>query len=249
MSNLDCNISYFNTRRDRITVRVNIFSSLASPIKTRSKSGPNFTPLTLSTAKKLQESKLTLLKFNHSKTRTTSQTCSCEKNLSTSPENNISWVCCSQCNQCWLSSCAQIFSKDLVKYSKYHIHYSVVKKVSCNKSADTEQGTNKAVNKVSKSTNLTLSRTAVSKNINHFEKVQEPNKIPRFFQISSKELSLSDSQTVDSAESASNSQTENKRNILTATSNLHRVIFDNITISTIKTSVDIKRYVYKYTDN
>ena len=61
MSNLDCNISYFNTPRDRITVRVNIFSSLASPIKTRSKSGPNFTPLTLSTAKKLQESKLICL--------------------------------------------------------------------------------------------------------------------------------------------------------------------------------------------
>ena len=253
MSNLDCNISYFKTPRNRIPVRVNITSSLASPIKTRSKSGPNFTPITLSNAKKLQESKLTLLKFNHSKTRTTSQTCSCEKNLSTSPENNNSWVCCSQCNQYWLSSCAQLFSKDLVKYSKYHIHcsclFSVVKEVSSNKSADTEQGTNKAVNKVSKSTNLTLSRTAVSKNINHFEKVQEPNKIPRFFQISSKELSLSDSQTVDSAESASNSQTKNMRNILTATSNLHRVIFDNITISTIKTSVDIKRYIYKYTDN
>ena len=42
---------------------------------------------------------------------------------------------------------------------------------------------------------------------------------------------------------------KNKRNTLTTTNNLHRVIFDNITISTIKTSVDIKRYIYKYTDN
>ena len=33
------------------------------------------------------------------------------------------------------------------------------------------------------------------------------------------------------------------------TSNLHRVIFDNISISTIKTSVRIKKYIYKYTDN
>ena len=111
------------------------------------------------------------------------------------PENNNSWICCLQCNQWWHSSCNQILSKDLVKYSKYHIHYSclfyVVKEVSSNKNinlklntilitsnininkaADAEQGTNKAVNKVSKSSNLTLSRTTVSKNISHSEKRQ-----------------------------------------------------------------------------
>ena len=95
MSNLDCNISCFNTPRSKIPVRVNTSSCLVLPIKTRSKNGP----LTLSTAKKLQESKLNLLKFNHSKTRTTSQTRPCEKNESSSPENNYSWICCSQCNQ------------------------------------------------------------------------------------------------------------------------------------------------------
>ena len=76
------NLSNFNTPRSKIPVRVDTSSCLASPIKTRSKSGPNFTPLTLSTAKKLQGSKLNLLKFNNSKTRTASckqQTSPCEK--------------------------------------------------------------------------------------------------------------------------------------------------------------------------
>ena len=118
--------------------------------------------------------------------------------------------------------------------------------VAINKAADTEQGTNKVLNKMSKSTNLTLSEL-VSKNISHsdFKKVQKPNKISRSLQTS---LSLSNSQTVDSAELALNPQTKN-RNTLTTTSSLHRVIFDNIIISTIKTSVGIKRYIYKYTDN
>ena len=87
------------------------------------------------------------------------------------------------------------------------------------------------------------------KNIYHSEKVQEPNKISSSLQTSSKKLSLSDSQTVDFAESASNPHPKNKKDTLTTTSNLHRVIFDNITISTIKTSVDIKKYIYKYNDN
>ena len=131
MSNLDCNIACFNTPRSKTPVRVNTSSCLASPIKKRSKSGSNLTPLTLSTAK------INLLKFNHSKTRKTSQTCPCEKNLSSSPGNNNSWICCSQYNQWWHSSYAQILSKDLVRYSKYHNHYShlfyVAKEVSSNK--------------------------------------------------------------------------------------------------------------------
>ena len=147
-----------------------------------------------------------------------------------------------------------------MKYSKYNIHYyflfCVIKEdssnkninsklhtiiptssININKAADTEQDTNKAVNKLSKSTNLTLSRTAVSKNINHSKRVQEPNKVSRFLQPSSNELSLSDSQTVDLAEWISNPQTENKRNTLTTTSNLHRVIFDSISIYTIKANI------------
>ena len=40
-------------------------------------------------------------------------------------------------------------------------------------------------------------------------------------------------QTFDFTESAPNPQTESKRNTPTTTINLHRVIFDNITISTI----------------
>ena len=79
--------------------------------------------------------------------------------------------------------------------------------------------------------------------------MQEPNKILRSLQTSSKELSLSDSQQVDFVELALNPQTESKRNTRTTISNLHKVIFVNITISTIKTSVDIKKYIYKYTDN
>ena len=43
----------------------------------------------------------------------------------------------------------------------------------------------KEVNKVSKSTNFTLSRTTVSKNISHSESVQKPNKISRCLQPSS----------------------------------------------------------------
>ena len=209
-----------------------------------------------------------MLKFNHSKTRTTSQMCPCEKNLSsTSPENNY-WICYSQCNQWWHSSCTQILTKDLVKYSKYYsCLFCVVKEVSSNKNinsklntiissssinvnktADTDQGTNKAVNKVSKSTNPTLSTTTVLKNITHSESVPEL-KVLRSLQTSSNELSLSDSQTVEFAESASNPQAESHINTLTTTNNLHRAIFDNISISTIKTSVDIKKYIYKYTDN
>ena len=76
------NLSCFNTPTRKIPVRVITSSFLASPIKTGSKGGPNFTPLTPSTAKKLLEFKLDLLKFNHSKTRTTSQMCPSEKNLS-----------------------------------------------------------------------------------------------------------------------------------------------------------------------
>ena len=87
---------------------------------------------------------------------------------------------------------------------------------------------------MSKYTNLTLSRTTVTKNISHCEGVDEPNKIARSLQTASKELSLSDSQTIDFAELASNPQTESKRNAMTTTSNLHSVIFDSITISTIK---------------
>ena len=108
----------------------------------------------------------------------------------------------------------------------------------------------KEVNKVSKSTNFTLSRTTVSKNISHSESVQEP--VSRCFQGSSTELSLSGSKIVDFAQSASNPKTESKRNTLTTTSNLYRVIFDSIllfTISTIKNSADIKKYIYEYTDN
>ena len=87
MSKLNCTISCFiNTPTGKIPVRVNTSSCLASPIKTRSKSWPNFPPFTLSTAKKLQEPDLILPKFNHSKTRT-SKTCLCEKNLSSSSEN------------------------------------------------------------------------------------------------------------------------------------------------------------------
>ena len=79
----------------------------------------------LSTGKKLQKSKLNLLKFNHSKTRTTSHhKCAPVKIIyQSNPENN-SWICCSHCNQWWHFSCAQILSKDLVKYFKYHILYS-----------------------------------------------------------------------------------------------------------------------------
>ena len=72
------------TPRSEIPVRVNTSNCLASPIKIRSKSWSNFTSLSLSTAKKLEESKLNLVKFNHSKTRTTSQRCPWEKNLSSS---------------------------------------------------------------------------------------------------------------------------------------------------------------------
>ena len=132
-------------------------------------------------------SKLNLLKFYHSKSRTTSHTTMplWEESIP-NPRNNYSWICCSQCNLCWYSSCVQILPKDLVKYSKYHIHYSclffVVKEVSSNekinpklnniptsninnnKAADTEQVTNKAASyQVSKFTNVTLSRTAASK--------------------------------------------------------------------------------------
>ena len=133
MSNLNCNISCFNTPRSKIPVRVNTFSCLASPIKRRSKGGPNFTPLTLNTA---------TTPLTHSTTRTTSQTCPCENNLSSFPENNYTWICCSECNQWWHSSCAQILSKDLLKYSKYHIHYSclfcVVKQGSSNKNINSK---------------------------------------------------------------------------------------------------------------
>ena len=63
--------------------------------------------------------------------------CPCEKNLSSSSPENNSWICCSQCNQWWHSSYAQILSKDLVKYFKYHNHYyclfCVIKEVSSNK--------------------------------------------------------------------------------------------------------------------
>lgn len=57
MSNADCNITSFNTHRRKIAVRVNTYNHLASHIKTRSKKGLDFRPLTLSTAKKLQDSK------------------------------------------------------------------------------------------------------------------------------------------------------------------------------------------------
>ena len=86
------------------------------------------------------------------------------------------------------SSCAQIPSRTLVKHSKYPIHYSylfcVVKEVSrnkninsklnaiiptsninINKAGDIEQGANNAVNKVSKSIDLTLYRTIALKNL------------------------------------------------------------------------------------
>ena len=131
MINLHCNISCFNTPRK------NISSCLASPIKTKSKSSPNLTPLTLVTAKKLQESKLILLKFNYSKTRRTSQRYPCKKNLPSISENDYSQIYCSQCNQWWHSPCTRIIPKDLVKYSKYHILYPffilVFKEVSSNK--------------------------------------------------------------------------------------------------------------------
>ena len=87
-----------------------------------------------------------------------------------------------------------------------------------------------------------MSRTTVSKNISHSESVQEPNKISRSLQTSSKELSFSDSQTVGFTESTPNPQTERKINTLTATSNLHIVIVDNITSSIIKASVNTKKY-------
>ena len=107
------------------------------------------------------------------------------------------------------AACSVILSKDLVKYLKYLIHclylFYVVKGISSNKTinsrlntiiptsnvnikkdADTGHGTNKAVNKVSKPTNFTLSRTTVLKNISHSENVQLPNNISRSLQTSSK---------------------------------------------------------------
>ena len=72
MSNLDCNISFFNTLGSKIPLGINSSNCLAPSVKTRSKTGPNFTPVTLSVAKKLQESQLNLLKFNYSQNRTTS---------------------------------------------------------------------------------------------------------------------------------------------------------------------------------
>ena len=69
------------------------------------------------------------------------------------------------------------------------------------------------------------------------------------FQTPSHELTLSDSQTVDFVQWAPDPQTGSKINTPTATINLYRVIFDNITISTIKISVDIKRCIFKYTDS
>ena len=94
MGNSDCNISCLNTPRSKILVTGNTSSCLAFPIKTRSKSGANFAPLTLRTAKNLQESKLNVFMFSYSKTRTTSQICPCEKNLSSSSPENNSWICC-----------------------------------------------------------------------------------------------------------------------------------------------------------
>ena len=113
--------------------------------------------------------------------------CPCEKNLSLSspeglPTHNIK---AERKLPKFCPKAAQILSKDLVKYSKYHIHYcclfcvfkevssnnninsklnTIIPSSSINKTADTEQGTNKAVIKVFKSTNLTLSLTTVLKN-------------------------------------------------------------------------------------
>ena len=71
MSKLECII--YNSPRSKISVRVETSSHLVSPITTRSKNGSNFTLPTLSIAKQLQEFQLNLNKFNHSKTRKTSQ--------------------------------------------------------------------------------------------------------------------------------------------------------------------------------
>ena len=99
---------------------------------------------------------------------------------------------------------------------------------------------------MSKFTNPNMPTATALKN-SHSENVPKPNKVLMSLQTLSNE-SLSDSQTVDFVESAWYPQTESKVNTLTITSNLQRVIFDNISISTIKISVDIKKYIYKYTD-
>lgn len=67
--------------------------------------------------------------------------------------------------------------------------------------------------------------------------MQECREVLWFLQTSSNKLSLSDSQIVDFTESVSNPQTESKRQTLTTTSNLHRVIFDNISISIINIQI------------
>ena len=100
---------------------------------------------------------------------------------------------------------------------------------------------------MSKFTNPNMPTATALKN-NHSESVPKPNKVLMSLQTLSNELSLSDSQTVDFVKSAWYPQTESEINTLTITSNLQRVIFDNISISTIKTLVDIKKYIYKYTD-
>lgn len=67
--------------------------------------------------------------------------------------------------------------------------------------------------------------------------MQECREVLWFLQTSSNKLSLSDSQIVDFTESVSNPQTESRRQTLTTTSNLHRAIFDNISISIINIQI------------
>ena len=95
-------------------------TTILSPIKTLSKTGSNFQPLILSVVKrnknkgnklkdKTEELQTNLSEDSFSsKSRKTQSCCPCQKEI----ENN-SWICYSNCNQWWHTSCAARNLKDL----------------------------------------------------------------------------------------------------------------------------------------
>ena len=79
--------------------------------------------------------------------------------LSSTLQNNYSWIYCLQGSQWWHSSCAQIPSKDVNSKLGTIIP---TRNIDINKAADTEQGTNKAANILSNSTNRTATLSGMS---------------------------------------------------------------------------------------
>ena len=247
-------------------------SSTFTPIKTRSKTGKSFEPISLSTVKTTVTAKTTSqpnqtenivpgkIDFDIEKkeTKENTQTCPCHQNT----EDNKSWICCSHCKQWWHSSCALIPTKDIQKYTNYNIYYLCIFCKIIKIKANNKEISSKIINLISTTSDNHINKQHLLSNKNEKEtsektetnksqpaetipiKQKEKTTLPELFLLESNKnyQSATETPTPSDFHNRTTKSSSIQQQTLNEKNN-HILIFGNIT-SNLQTSRDI-RNIYK----